>query len=295
MTVHRMVESKMKKQCEEKEFGYLRTSTYIRSCTENIQAYAFDFVYKFCHVFNLLSIVYKCTDASPKHSTLFVGAKNDKKICADHEYLQPLIILIHTRTYSYILSNNTVYFESGWIRLAMTYCRCCTLVPCIAHSILPFCGLFDGQASQAGLAAPKLPQPRVDLIDIAAPPSVRCSSVGTAIREARILALAEYVRDCWSRVTSQKQWHKRSSAHHILDIGYIEAGGWGWFIQVDHSSILHRPLNRQFELFKGTEENQGVYYVIGACFVGSVFRQSSIIWSSNAREEKMGTGIPAVL
>ena len=145
-----------------------------------------------CHAFNLLSIVYKCADASPKHSTLYIGAKNDKKICADHEYLQPLIILVHTRTYacqvytrtySYILSYNTVYFEPGWIRLAMTYCRRCTgtLVPCIADSILPFCGLFDGQASQAGLAAPKLPQPRVDLIDIAAPP---CSRVGTAIREA---------------------------------------------------------------------------------------------------------------
>ncbi len=111
-----------------------------------------------------------------------------------------------------------MYFESGWIRLAMTYCRCCTLVPSIAHSILPFCGLFDAQASQVGLAAPKLAQPRVDLIDIAAPPSVRCSSVGAAILEACILALAEYVRDCWSRVTSQKQWHKRNSAHHILDI-----------------------------------------------------------------------------
>jgi hypothetical protein len=124
----------------------------------------FDFVYKFCHALKLLSIVYKCTDASPKHSTLYFGAKSDKKICADHEYLQPLIIMIHTRTYSYILvytctysyilSYNTVYFESGWIRLAMTYCRCCTLVPCIAHSILPLCGLFDGQASQAGSLNP---------------------------------------------------------------------------------------------------------------------------------------------
>ena len=77
-----------------------------------------------------------------------------------------------------------MYFESGWIRLAMTYSCCCTLVLCIAHSFLPFCGLFDGQASQAGLATPKLPQPRVDLIDIAAPPSVRCSRIGTAILEA---------------------------------------------------------------------------------------------------------------
>ncbi len=102
MTVHRMVESKMKKQSEEKVFRQLSISTYIHSCTEYIKAYTFDCVYQFCHVFNWLSIVYECTDASPKHSTLYVGAKKDKKICADHEYLQPLIILIHTRTYSYI-------------------------------------------------------------------------------------------------------------------------------------------------------------------------------------------------
>jgi hypothetical protein len=62
-----------------------------------------------------------------------------------------------------------------------------------------------------------------------------------------------------------------------------------------HSSVLHRPLDRQFELFKGTEENQGVCSVIRAGFVGSVFRQSSIFWSQNAREEKLGTGIPAAL
>jgi hypothetical protein len=54
------------------------------------------------------------------------------------------------------------------------------------------------------------------------------------------------------------------SAHHILDIGHVEAGGWGWFIQLDHSSVHHRPLDRQFELFKGTEENQDVYSVIRA-------------------------------
>ncbi len=88
---------------------------------------------------------------------------------------------------------------------------------------------------------------------------------------------------------------ERNSAHHILDICHVEAGGWGWFIQLDHSSVLHRPLDRQFELFKGIEENQGVYYVIRAGFVGSVFRQSSILWPQNAREEKLGTGIPAVL
>jgi hypothetical protein len=71
--------------------------------------------------------------------------------------------------------------------------------------------------------------------------------------------------------------------------------GCGWFIQYDHSSVLHRPLNRQFELFKGTEENQDVYYAIRAGFVGSVLRKSSILWLQNTCEEKLGTGIPAVL
>ncbi len=130
-------------------------------------------------------------------------------------------ILVYTRTYSYILSYNNTYLESGWSRLVMTYCLCCTLVLCIAHSILPFWGLLDGHASQAGLAKPKLPQPRVDLIDIAAPQSVRWICVGAAIREAWILALVEHVRNCWSRVTSKKQWDKRNSAHHILDISHF--------------------------------------------------------------------------
>ncbi len=46
-------------------------------------------MYKFFHAFKLISTVYKCTDTSPKYSTLYFGAKSDKKICADHEYLQP--------------------------------------------------------------------------------------------------------------------------------------------------------------------------------------------------------------
>ncbi len=113
-------------------------------------------------------------------------AKVTKRYVQIMNICNPLYILIHTRTYWYI--------KSGWSRLVMTYCRCCTLVQCIAHSILPFWDLVlvNGQASHAGLATPKLPQPLVDLIDIAALQSVRCSSIGTAIREAWILALADY-------------------------------------------------------------------------------------------------------
>ncbi len=159
-------------------------------------------------------------DTSPKQSTLYFEAKSEKKMCRSWIFATPdytdayAYILVHTRTYWYILVHTrTCYHRTPWCTsnqagaaLAMTYCLCCTLVPCIAHRILPFWSFFGGQASQAGHATPKLPQPRVDLIDIAAPLSVRCSRVGTAIRKAWILALAEHVRGCWGLVTSQKQW-----------------------------------------------------------------------------------------
>ncbi len=150
----------------------LSISTHIRLilCTKFAMP-SIDFLWFINALMRLISTVHCMLE--PKRTKRFVQTMN---ICNPWLYWYILVhtrkyayILVHTRTYSYILSNNTVYFESGWIRLAMTYCRCCTLVQCIAHSILPFCGLFDVQASQAGLAAPKLPQPRFDLIDIAAP------------------------------------------------------------------------------------------------------------------------------
>ncbi len=67
---------------------------------------------KFCHAFWLLIIVYECTDTSPKHSchsTLYFWAESEKKICSDHEYLQPLIIRIRTLIYSYILVHTGIY------------------------------------------------------------------------------------------------------------------------------------------------------------------------------------------
>jgi len=194
-----------------------------------------------------------------------------------------------------ILRNTTLYLESGSSRLASPFCLGCPLVPCIACDFLPLPSLLDGQAPKAGLAAPKLPQPRVDFVDIAAPSSVQSSSVGTAKWEARFLALAEHVRDSRSRVTSQIQWQKRDPAHHILGQTHVEAGCWGWFIQLHHPRVLHRPLHRQVKLFKGTEENQGVTNVIRASMAAFVFRQSPILWTHNTCEEKLGTGIPTVL
>jgi hypothetical protein len=98
-----------------------------------------------------------------------------KKHCADHAS----DILLCTSISKYILVYDVSYnltphftFESGLIRLATPTGLCSTLLQCLACMGLPHCSLLECQSSQAGPSAPKKPQ--VDLIDIAAPPSV-CS------------------------------------------------------------------------------------------------------------------------
>ncbi len=81
----------------------------------------------------------QCTDASPKHSTLYFGAKIDKKICADHEYLQPLIILIHTCTYSVILVHTYIYSYT-LVHTIIQHCLDFALNPRLAN-----CHRFPGR------------------------------------------------------------------------------------------------------------------------------------------------------
>ncbi len=92
------------------------------------------------------------------------------------------------------------YFESGMSSLAASSCLCCVLFLCIDHSLLPCFSLLDSQAPQPRLAASELPQPRINLRDIAAAPSVHSSSVSTSKREAWILALAVKLLNLWGIV-----------------------------------------------------------------------------------------------
>ncbi len=90
------------------------------------------------------------------------------------------------------------------------------------------------------------------LIDIAAAKSVHSSCVGTAKpwREDWILALADHERDFRGRVTGQKQWHKRDSAHQILGRSNVETGclcSLMMMMSLDHSSVLNRFLDRQLK------------------------------------------------
>ena len=170
----------------------------------------------------------------------------------------------------------------------------CLLVPCIDYSALPGHSLFDRQTTQARLSTTKLPQPRVNLVHIAASPAIHFSRVCTAEREAWNPALAELVRNGRSRVSSQKTRDQGDSANHVLCRSHVQTGCRGWFIQLDHSSIFHRPFDGQIKHFKGTEENQGVGKIIRAFFVGRVFWQTSMWWAQMTGKEELWTGIPTV-
>ena len=87
---------------------------------------------------------------------------------------------VHTSTYSY---NSNTHFISGTIILAAITCLLPTLVRCFAGRILPIRSLLDCQAAQARLATSKHPQPRVDLIDVAATPAIFRCCVCTSRRE----------------------------------------------------------------------------------------------------------------
>ena len=179
-----------------------------------------------------------------------------------------LYILVYPSIYWYILCHTYTHHPLLWIRPDP---------PCDSD------GSLHHASSVQRLQCPALLQ--------SAPLS---ALPGASKREAWILALAEHVRDRLSWVTSQKKRDKRDPAHHVLSRSHVETQRWGWFIQLDHPSVLHRPLDGQLELFKGTEEHQAAHKIIWAGYVGLVFRLSSILWTDNAGEEELGTRIPTV-
>jgi hypothetical protein len=93
---------------------------------------------------------------------------------------------VHTRSILDITGVNMYRthsnFPSGSIRLATSLCR--TLLPVNDLSEWSFGSLLNRKTSQAWLSAPKLPQSLVDLIDIAAVPSIQRCCIGAPHREA---------------------------------------------------------------------------------------------------------------
>ena len=98
----------------------------------------------------------------------------------------------HTRLCSF---TTTLHFPSGPISLATPASLSTELEPLRLSSLLPGTCLFNPQTTQAWLASPKLPQPLVHLIHIAATLAICCCSVTAAHWEARPLVLAVLVKN----------------------------------------------------------------------------------------------------
>ena len=125
--------------------------------------------------------------------------------------------------YQYILSQITLtlHFHSGTITLATLTRLIPMLVRRFAGRILPLCSLLDCQAANARLATSKLPQPSVNLLDVAASPSILHSCVCTSCRETCTLVLAVLVRDSWSHIAIQKAGDQGDSTHQVLGLGHV--------------------------------------------------------------------------
>jgi hypothetical protein len=94
------------------------------------------------------------------------------------------IYFVHTCIYSgHILSNTSFTLNQALSALRRRRISAARSL-LVARCDLPLECLLNTQTTQAGLATSNTPQSQVNLVDIAAPPSVSSCGVGTAIREA---------------------------------------------------------------------------------------------------------------
>ncbi len=168
----------------------------------------------------------------------------------------PVLYILGTYTVKHLL-----YFESGFACLVTPTVLCCTLLAYFTSCDLPLACLLNTQTTKEGLATSQTPQPQVNLVDIAAPPSIISCWVGTTILEAWILVLVEHVRDCWSRVSSKKKGDKGDPAHHVCCRNQIETGDAGWFIQLGHSRAASQCAQRNLEV-KHADLNDLYLYIL---------------------------------
>jgi hypothetical protein len=124
------------------------------------------------------------------HIPLYSVVEGENHLFRDHLFSELCIyrvygctsldILQYLGIFHYILRHPPLHFDSGLSCLAAPTGLCCVIRPCMGRLLLPRFSLIDCQASEPGLAASELPQPCVNLLDIAAAPSVRGCSVSTA-------------------------------------------------------------------------------------------------------------------
>jgi hypothetical protein len=123
----------------------------------------------------------------PQAKVTIVSSLHLSATLSTYQYI--LVCTGDVQVHTYAVHTHTS-FQFGTIAFATLTSLLHTLVLCFAGSNLPLSSLLYCQATQARLATSKLPQPLVNLVDVAATPAILHSSICTTLRETRILVLA---------------------------------------------------------------------------------------------------------
>ena len=125
--------------------------------------------------------------------------------------------------------------------------------------LAPLLGLRHRQTPQARPPAPKLPQPWVDLVDVASPTAIHSGCICDPLLKRAGLEVQQFVRYGRSSVALQetgKEWHP---AKHKFAGGDVQDRSRGRLVQLGGGTI-HEPGGRQLELLKSAEKHKTGFY-----------------------------------
>jgi len=158
--------------------------------------------------------------------------------------------------------------------------------------LAPLLSLRHRQTPQARPPAPKLPQPWVDLVDVAPPTAIHSGCICDPVLKRaglEVLQLVRYGRSSVALQETGKEWHP---AKHILAGGDVQDRSRGRLIQLG-GGTMHGPGGRQLQLLKGAEKDKTGFYVIRATRPAGMFGGPSVVRAQKALEEQLRTRMPA--
>ena len=118
----------------------------------------------------------------------------------------------------------------------------------------PF-GFCDRKPCNSRLGSAKVPQPGVDLVNMAAPARSLAWSVSTAERKGLLLSRSILVwnsRCCVSVKKARKEWHPPKKVLNSADIEGRDRRG---LVQLPNSICLHGASGLKVQILKGTKEH----------------------------------------
>jgi len=150
--------------------------------------------------------------------------------------------------------------------------------------LAPLLSLRHRQTPQARPPAPKLPQPWVDLVDVAPPTAIHSGCICDPVLKRAGLEVLQLVRNGRSSVALQEtgiEWHP---AKHKFAGSDVQDRSRGRLVQLGGGTI-HGPCGRQLELLKSAEKHKSCFQVIEATRPAGILGGPSVLRAQNALEE----------